>query len=114
MIEIEVRCGCDASKVLGYVPLRRDVRPGERVCFVLRRPVEPLPAGWGEIMREPAARKQGIQRLCLDVGTVAIPIDGGRDTQYVVALKSRDLPLAVLRRIPGFSEQRRVHGMEGM
>lgn len=104
MINIEVRCCCDAH-LIGWVPITRMPLPGKTLIFALDPPRGRRP--W----------KGDAEMLAFEVATVETRCDVSELMQDLaikaevlnakppyVALKSNDHPIEQLRRIHGFVE----------
>ena len=79
MIRAEIRCCYNAGNLLGTVLVNEIGRVGETQWFRIGPTVEAVPLEWGEYSEGPGC-------------------------EYRTALKSGDLPLELIRRIPGFIE----------
>lgn len=85
MIELEVRCCCDAHLV-GWVTLPGRPYPGKVVVFALER-------------HQPLSMLEQFETLSFECAVLERPSGGS-----YIALKSRDYPIEKLRRIHGFVE----------
>jgi hypothetical protein len=92
MIELEVRCCCDAQKLYGHLQVPR-LRPGQR-SVTFRWYDRPGFATVVDAFNDVPAPRARTVLLPL----AEIVIDGDR----YLAIKSDDMPLDELRKIPGF------------
>lgn len=109
MPTLEVRCCCRPDALLGWLPV------SDRLAFkgaVLRLPLKPVqPTGWGRspwpgddagdaLPSSQAAPAAAMAVLSVD--RLGSPYGPG--TGSILAVRSDDTPLDVLRRVPGFTE----------
>ena len=83
-LRMEVRCCCDAGKLLGTVPVSREYKPGDHVNFLYQVTPQPL-------------------MLTLPVGQCFVQ-ESPNVSRQKAAIKSMDTPIETLRKIPGFEE----------
>lgn len=94
MVELEVRCCCDAGKLLGYFQLREDQAQDGAVLRVPIAPVVSQSFCADDYQIRPA------EQLILEVAHVYSWRDG--QNYELLAVKSRDYPMEQLMRIRGF------------
>lgn len=88
MRRVEVRCCCVPSKLLGSLPVMdRDLVLGRRIEFVVL-----------QRFGEPRLPRVSLEIATWESGVGRVELAGG------LAIKSNDVPIEVLRRIPGFIE----------
>lgn len=101
MKELEVRCCCDAGKLLGYLPVRDELlEAGLR--FTARLPPTRAPVLSGCAVRAAIQEESMVtsgDAIALSIGQVF-----ANNREYKLAVKSNDYPIETLRRIPGFRE----------
>ena len=108
MPRLPIRCCCNPTLLLGYVPVPDEAaRVGTRIHFALR---PPAPTFFGE--DEGPTTSFFRNTLALTVSEAWGTWDG-RLHGPQVALKSDDTPLDVLRRLPGFEEVNRLVPVAG-
>lgn len=100
MIRMDIRCCCTPGKLLGSVPVRDETTVGEKIKFLVTKPsVRFDPLAFQHTRFDPT-------HVTLEVAEFGEVIDGsignpGR-LRKGLALKSGELPIEVLSRIPGF------------
>ena len=104
MTKLEVRCCCDANKVLGYMAHPKLQKPGDRVLFPMMSNNEVRPV-------DPDTPPVGIPVRILELTVnefFEYPVGDFGPGRSRIAIKNRDYPLEWLQAIPGFE----VHGGE--
>lgn len=96
-MRLEVRCCCQPQKLLGWLIVPDHVRDGSVVSFVVS------PAHWVRETLDSAPSFQPADRIDLPVATFGTYTQDGAPVRRR-ALKSEEIPIARLRRIPGFIE----------
>lgn len=100
MIRMDIRCCCTPGKLLGSVPVPDATFVGESIKFWVTKP---------SVRFDPAARKHAFSEpshVTLEVAKFGEVVEGAPGDygrfRTSIALKSGELPLEVLSRIPGF------------
>ncbi len=89
-MRVEVRCCCQPQKLLGWLDVPRDVRPGDSIRFPIVRVFGSALAG---------------TPLRIQEHSVELPVAVFQDGSYEgIAFKSEETPIETLRMIRGFTE----------
>lgn len=101
-VRLEVRCCCVPQKLLGWVDVpEARLRAGQFLPFVLR---VPIPTSFG---KQPEREESNAACVRLEMAFYNVrDVDSDDFGATSIALKSGELPIETLRRIPGFIENK--------
>lgn len=101
-VRLEVRCCCVPQNLLGWVDVpEARLRVGEFLPFVLR---VPIPKNFGQ---HPELVESNAAAVRLEMAFYNVrDVDSDDFGTTSIALKSGELPIETLRRIPGFIENK--------
>lgn len=98
-MKLEVRCCCQPTKLLGWLPVRDEVHDGDRIDFAVS-------TSWSILSSQDIPRPC-VDKITLQAATYWERFDiEGAPAEAHLALKSEETPVERLRLIRGFEEAR--------
>lgn len=106
MSRLRVHCCCKPELFLGWLDVPdAKAREGTRLIFAQAKSVS-FVAGGARLVVEPSRpeppEKLEVEEVVLEVSRLNV----GGGVGWILAVKSNDTPIEILRRIPGFTEAR--------
>lgn len=100
MIELQVRCCCNAGKLLGFLPVHDSLVQLDRRFTLRLKPIlsDSVEAAMGLARAAPSMTADS-EAITLSIGQVY-----ANNSEYKLAIKSNDYPMETLHRLIGFRE----------